>query len=90
METHGSQGRGTLYAICRNWGAHPGKSQLVEKGLSSLKGANIAENLFQHLAGLPAVLPHPVRFVGIGADGDDFAPQLLVALKKAGTRMELL
>ena len=52
-------------------------SQLVEDGLPSFKGAHISEDVPQNLAACPAVLPHPVTPVSIGADGHDFASQFL-------------
>ena len=51
--------------------------QLVKNRLSSFKGADVSENLLQYLAGIFAVLSHPVTAVGIRTDGNNLASQLL-------------
>lgn len=54
----------------------------MEDGLPVFEGADIAENVGQHPGGGPAILAHPVAPVGIGAYGDDLAPQLLESLEE--------
>lgn len=47
----------------------------MENGLAVLKGADMAEDVFQHVADMESILPHTVSPVGIGAYGDDLASQ---------------
>ena len=49
--------------------------QFMEDGLPVLKGADISKDILQDIAGIKGILTHPVTGVGIGANGDDFAPQ---------------
>ena len=47
--------------------------------LAVFKGADITEDILQHIAGIGGILSHPVAAVGVGADGDDFSSQFLKA-----------
>ena len=49
----------------------------MKNRISFLKCTDIAENILQDIAGIPAVLPYPVAAVGIGANSNDLAAQLL-------------
>ena len=53
------------------------KSQFMEYGLAILEGADIAKNVFEHLADLEGILPYPGALVGVGTDGHDFSAQFL-------------
>ena len=51
-------------------------SQFMKNRLPVFEGTDVPKNVFQNVTGAEGVLPHPVAAVGVGANGDDLAPQL--------------
>ena len=57
----------------------------MEDGLPGFKGADIAEDISQNLAGFEAVLSHTVAAMGVRSDCDDLATQFLEAAEDIGS-----
>ena len=58
--------------------------QLMKNRLPVFEGTDVPQNVFQNVTGAEGVLPHPVAAVGVGANGDDLAPQLPEAPENVG------
>lgn len=69
-------------------GICPGRFALISQFMKNrppvFEGTDVPENVFQNLTGAERILPHPVAAVGVGADGDDLAPQLPEAPENVG------
>ena len=63
--------------------------QLMKHRLPVFEGTDVPKNVFQNVTGAERILPHPVAAVGVGADGDDLAPQLPEAPENVGGRKKI-